>query len=100
MKTFTDQGECCQAIAQALVAKLPVGWQRADTIAKLDEESVDLESSYVDSAGKKTEMLAAYEVALYCHQLAPLVSTPEKGLYKTCVISVESSGRYNFKYEY
>lgn len=100
MKVFRDQAECCQEIASALAAQVPRGWRQVRTVAELDEESVDLESSYIDSSGKTVEMLAAYEVASYFHQLASLTSTPEKGLYKRCVVTVESTGRYNFAYEY
>jgi len=99
---FPDQIECCRAIASAMSRAVPEPWETVRAIAGLDEDSVDLLIEYrprgrAEFTGNIPHIPM---LARYFHELAPLVSSPDKGLFRRCVFTVQKDGRYNANYEY
>ncbi len=99
---FEDQSDCCQTIAKYMDEAVSRPWSDVRIDVKLDGEAIYLVSSYQprDSIGKREECLVDDFVAECFYQLARLVSTPEKGLFKECVFILKSDGKYNADFVY
>ena len=99
---FEDQDDCCETIAKYMDEAVSSPWSEIQVDVKLDGEAIYLVSSYLPSGGAEgwRECLAHDYVAECFYQLARLVSTPEKGLFKKCVFTLKSDGRYNADFYY
>lgn len=97
---YPDQAACCQAIGMYLVAAVHEPWSVIECRAALDEESVELRKHYINANGECRELPFIPMLAESFWQLARLVSTPSKGLFKACHFSVRAGGQYEVSYEY
>lgn len=97
---FKDQIECYQAIAAALSNAAPRGWVDIKADIALDGVRVDAVVSYTEASGRSGHLTGVPMVARYFYELARLISTEEKGLFKKCAFSLASSGKYDAKFTY
>ncbi len=82
---FRDPVECYQAIADELVQVVKEPWTRIDVEVKLTgASSVNTKITYLKSDGEKGSTFDVIMLPRYFFELAKLVSTEEKGLYKRC----------------
>ena len=97
---FKDPIECYEKIAGELVRAVNDNWDSIEVEAKITgESSIDIEVIYVNKRGEH----GVYDVLLvprYFFELSKLVSTKDKGLYKTCTFYLYSDGRYDVKFTY
>ena len=102
MSSFQDPIECYEAIASLLSKAVPEPWSDIRVKVELDEESVDMTSDYAPSRSPRSRREIDYVPGLgdCFYDLARLVSTPEKGLYKRCVFILSRDGKYDTQFEY
>lgn len=100
--TFVDQVECYGEIAKLLRGSVQEPWSDILLKVELDEESINLESTYSTGpqSTKRKEFLADHRLAECFYELARLVSTEEKGLFKNCTFTLRSDGKYSTEFVY
>ena len=99
---FRDQIESYQAIGSALATAAKTPWSSIKAEMALQGSQVDAVVSYIDAdSGAMGYLTGVPMLARYFYELARLVSTEEKGLFKRCVFTLDRNGRYdaNFVYE-
>lgn len=99
---FRDQIECYQAIGSTLATAAKTPWNSIKAEIALKGSQVDAVVSYIDADSVAIGYLTGVPMlARYFYELARLVSTEEKGLFKHCVFTLDRNGRYdtNFLYE-
>jgi hypothetical protein len=98
---FRDQFECYQAIGSALATAAKKPWDAIKAEITLDGSRVDAVVTFVEPGSGVTGYLTGVPMlARYFYELACLVSTEEKGLFKHCVFTLDRSGRYDSKFTY
>ena len=98
---FRNQVECYQAIGAALSQAAPAGWLEVRARIKLHGERVDAVVSYMKSGSNEVGYLVGVPMlARYFYELAGLVSTEEKSLFKECEFILLASGKYDACFTY
>ena len=98
---FQDPFECYQAIADELMQIIKEPWDRITVEVKLiGESSVDTKVTYLKPDGSKGNTTDLIMLPRYFYELARLVSTEEKGLYKQCSFILKSDGNFDVDFEY
>lgn len=102
MSEFQDPIECYERIGFLLSGAVAEPWQDIRVEVELDESAVHMSSDYgpLGSTGERKEIDYVPGLGRCFYDLARLVSTPEKGLYKKCVFTLTEDGRYNTTFEY
>lgn len=109
MTKYSDHLECSEAIAGFLVRNVPAPWRLIEVLVKVqhDIEMVTAELIfYPPEPGSKKKWFGIEDAAEDVEfgdcfvQLAKLVSSPERGLFKRCKFSLEPDGQYRAEYEY
>ena len=96
---FPDQLTCYKAIGAALSKAAPSGWSSIQADIVLSGSKVDAVVSYQAPTGSG-HLVGVPMLARYFHELARLVSTEEKGLFKSCSFKLEQSGQYHTDFSY
>jgi hypothetical protein len=97
---FKDQTECYGAIGAALASASPKGWRYIEAAITLEGLRVDALITYTDALGQQGYLTGIPRLASHFYDLARLVSTEEKGLYKNCVFKLYESGKYETQFGY
>jgi hypothetical protein len=99
---FSDPIECYQAIGNALANSAKESWDRIVVDATLDDMRVDVVvGCWRDGEDAAVEYLTGVpRLARFLYDLARLVSTEEKGLYKKCSFVLYKDGNYNVDFSY
>lgn len=98
---FQDATECYEAIGKALAASPKEPWTSIRAEIGLDGARVDAVVSYTRPSSEAPGYLTGIPMlARYFHELARLVSTEEKGLYKRCVFTLGQDGRFDTQFVY
>ena len=96
-----DQIECYQAIGAALAKAAPGDWREIKAEIILEEIRVDAIVSYTRQSGPDVGYITGVPMlANYFHQLAALLRTKEKGLFKKCFFTLNSDGKYDAQFSY
>ncbi|WP_426701364.1 hypothetical protein ACPPVV_18745 [Rhodanobacter sp. Col0626] len=94
-----DQITCYQAIGNALSGVAPAGWSFIEANVTLAGSRVDAVVSYQAAQGSG-HLTGVPMLARSFYELARLISTEEKGLFKSCTFKLYSSGKYDASYTY
>lgn len=99
---FQDSIECYQAIGNALANAAEAPWDTIAVEVTLDGVRVDVVVACWREGGTSP---AAYltgvpRLASYFYDLARLVSTEEKGLFKKCRFTLQKSGKFDVDFDY
>lgn len=94
-----DQIACFQAIGTALSGAAPAGWSSIEANITLAGSRVDAVVSYQSTLGSGF-LTGVPMLARLFYELARLISTEEKGLFKSCTFKLLSSGKYDASYTY
>ena len=94
-----DQITCFQAIGNALSGAAPAGWSSIEASITLAGSRVDAVVSYQAAHGSG-HLTGIPMLARNFYELARLLSTEEKGLFKSCIFKLYSSGKYDASYTY
>ena len=98
---FRDEIECYQAIGTALATAADNPWASITAEIALEDCRVDAVVSYVDANTGATGYLAGVPGLANCfYELARLVSTPDKGHFRSCVFTLEPNGRFDVDFSY
>jgi len=98
---FQDPVECYEAIADELVQVIKEPWKRIDVEVKLTgASSVNTKVTYLKPSGDKGSTFNVIMLPRYFFELAKLVSTEEKGLYKQCNFTLKDDGNFDVNFEY
>lgn len=97
---FESQIECYEAIGAALASVAPAGWRSIEASITLDGARVDAVVSYKNAKGGSGYLTGVPMLARYFYELARLGSTEEKGLFKTCLFTLVSNGKYDSQLSY
>jgi hypothetical protein len=99
---FEDQIECHEAIAEALIENIPEAWDEIRVKADLDGDSINLLVLYRPKGSKdfSGNIMDVPMLARYMFELSEWASTPELGLFKTCIFTVHPDGRYKGDFIY
>jgi hypothetical protein len=100
---FKDAIECYQAIGNTLTnAAKGSPWDRIVVDATLDGIRVDaVVACWLEGEAKPVRYLAGVpRLALFTYELARLVSTEEKGLFKKCQFVLKKDGKFNADFVY
>lgn len=102
MAMFKDAIDCYQAMGKTLSAAAHAPWTRILVDATLADIRVDAVVTYWDGKDEKpTGYLAGVpRLAQYVYELARLVSSEEKGLFKKCRFELYSDGKFRVSFEY
>jgi hypothetical protein len=105
---FPDHQSCLEAIGQYVLDFAPEPFVDAEVNAKVfDDGLITLESFYrperdpsIREVFEIEDAATDFEFAMCFQQLAKLVSTPEKGLFKECNYRLKGDGSYSADYVY
>jgi len=97
---FKDQVDCYQAIGAVLASKAPAGWREIEAAITLSDARVDAVVSCTTASGQREYLTGVPMLARHFYELARLVSTEDKGLYKTCDFKLLASGKYESNFAY
>ncbi len=98
---FQDPLECYQAIADELAQIVTEPWQQIDVEVRLiGETSLNTKVTYVNANGDEVGVYDVIMLPRYFFELARLVSTEEKGLYKQCNFSLKEDGKFDVDFDY
>jgi hypothetical protein len=97
---YKDPVEYYQAIANELAEIIKDSWTSVEIEAVLFDESIDLEVVYFRPDGSEESRVRTVMIADYFYELAKVVSTKEKGLYKKCKFILKNDGNFNVDFEY
>lgn len=99
---FNDAIECYQAMGKALAAAARNPWSRIAMDATLAGNRVDAVVAYWEGEDEKPKgyLTGVSMLARYVYELARLVSSEEKGLFKKCHFELNSDGKYRADFEY
>lgn len=99
---FDNVNNCYQAIGTALAKASDCPWDRISVDATLDGARVDaIVSCWKDGAEEPVSYLTGVpRLASHIYDLARLVSTEEKGLFKKCYFSLKNDGKFDVNFVY
>jgi len=97
---FSDQIECCEAIGKTLANAAPSNWNKIIARIALDGDRIDAVVSYTLDTNVEGHLSGIPMLARYFYELARLVSSEEKGLFKQCLFTLNCNGKYDAKYIY
>lgn len=99
---FNDSIECYQAIANSLSDATKQAWDRIVLDATLDDTRIDVViACWRDSVKEPVEYLTGVpRLASFVYDLARLVSTEDKGLFKKCIFTLYKDGKFNTEFVY
>lgn len=99
---FSDPIECYEAIGNALSNAAKEKWDYIVLEAILDDVRVDIVvSCWRNGQGQAVEYLTGIpRLASFIYDLARLVSTENKGLFKKCILTLQNSGKFNVEFGY
>ncbi|MDP2571617.1 hypothetical protein Q8W40_05450 [Vibrio penaeicida] len=75
-------------------------WTSIEIEAVLFDESIGLEVAYFRPDGSEESRVRTIMLADYFYELAKVVSTEDKGLYKKCKFVLKNDGNFNVDFEY
>jgi len=96
---FSDQTECCEAIANALASAVKPPWRRIVVHASLNGIQVTLQKQYESEHGILADVPFIPTLGECFYALARLVSNQDKGLFKTCVFTL-TPDEFDVQYVY
>lgn len=99
---FDDVTACYQAIGTALAKASRSPWDRISVDATLDGARVDAIVSCWQGEGEKpvSYLTGVPRLASHIYDLARLVSTEEKGLFKKCHFNLRNDGKFDVNFVY
>jgi hypothetical protein len=99
---FDNVTACYQAIGTALANASHSPWDRISIDATLDGYRVDtIVSCWKDGVEKPVNYLTGVpRLASHIYDLACLVSTEEKGLFKKCYFNLKKDGKFDANFVY
>ena len=98
---FDDAISCYEAIAATLSKAAPSDWDEIRVEIKLNDTQIDaVVTCILPSASGVSYLTGVPMLARYFYELARLVSTEEKGLFKTCDFALIKDGQYDAKFSY
>ena len=97
---FKDAIECYQAIGATLAKSAPKDWTSISADITLSGSRVDAVVSYTNQQGQGGYLTGVPMLASFFHQLARLVSSEDKGLFKKCHFLLSNDGRFDANFEY
>ena len=97
---YSDPIEYYQAIASELAKAIKEPWTSVKVEALLFESSVDHQVVYLRPDGSEESRVRTEMMADYFYELARVVSTKEKGLFKKCLFTLSSDGQFDVDFEY
>src|SRR5579863_5759349 len=99
---FSDAIDCYAAMGKTLASSARGPWTRIVVEATLAGSQVDAVVSYWDAEAEKPagHLTGVPMLARYVYELARLVSTEDKGLFKKCRFELQNDGKYDAKFEY
>ena len=102
MLARNDATECYQAIGNALANASEGPWDRIVVDAALDGVRIDaIVACWMDAAPEPHSFLTGVpRLASFIYDLARLVSTQEKGLFKSCRFVLYRQGKFDVQFAY
>jgi hypothetical protein len=97
---FNDPIDYYEAIAAELVSIVSESWVSITVNATRYEESINLEIFYVRPDGSEESDVDPIMLGTYFYELASVISTVDKGLYKTCHFHLKPDGNFDVNFEY
>jgi hypothetical protein len=97
---FSDAIQCYQAIGASLAKAAPRGWKEIKAEVSLSGNRVDAIVSYTMQEGVGGHLTGVPMLANYFHQLARLVSSEDKGLFRKCHFLLRDDGKFDAQFEY
>ena len=100
--TFTDPVDCYQAMGIALANAATEPWDRIVVDAVRDESSVDMTIACFrgPEPAPSAWLSVVPRLGTYISQLAWLVSSEDKGLFRRCLFTLHKTGKFDVKFEY
>lgn len=100
--SFNDATECYQAIGNALASASRTEWDSIVLNVTLDDIRIDtVVSCWKNGSNEPLEYLAGIpRLASHIYELARLVSTEEKGLFKKCHFRLFRDGKFDVEFSY
>jgi hypothetical protein len=97
---FNEPVEYYEAIANELSDVIKEPWVTVEVESKLYEESVYLKIVFFRSDGSRESDVDILMMPEYFYELARVVSTEEKGLYKECHFMLKNDGKFDVEFKY
>jgi hypothetical protein len=98
---FKDPISCYEAIAATLSKSAQNNWDEIKVEIGLNDAQIDAVVTCILSSNSGVSHLTGVPMlARYFFELARLVSTEEKGLFKRCVFVLQKNGKYDVKFSY
>ncbi|MBT2971887.1 MAG: hypothetical protein B6D72_14335 [gamma proteobacterium symbiont of Ctena orbiculata] len=97
---FDTPDQYYQAIADELASIFAGPWIKVEVEAKRFDSSIDLKVVYTKPDGSRESDVDEIMLPEYFYELANVISTQEKGLYKVCSFILESSGNFDVNFSY
>ncbi|UQI40027.1 antitoxin YezG family protein [Vreelandella venusta] len=89
-----------QAIAEELNSAIKEPWEKVVVNVELFDNSIEEEIVYTRPDGSKESKVSTIMSGRYFYELARVVSSEEKGLYKKCRFVLNNDGSFNIDFEY
>ena len=97
---FETPDQYYQAIANELIEIFRGPWEKIEVEAKRFESSINLKVVYIKADGSRASDVDVIMLPEYFFDLATVVSTPQKGLYKVCNFVMDRSGNFDVNFSY
>lgn len=99
---FSNPIECYQAIGNSLSGAAKEPWDRIVLDATLDDTRVDVVVGCWRNGETEAflHLTGVPRLARFIYELARLVSTEEKGLFKKCIFTLYKGGKFNVDFVY
>ncbi len=98
--SFSDQTDCCQTIGKVLAAAVREKWQNITVEVQLSGIEVTLIKHYKNEHGISKDVPFIPILGECFYALARLVSTEQKGYFKSCTFVLEPNGEFNTQFVY
>ena len=97
---FDTPDQYYQAIAEELSSIFKEPWIKVEVEARRFDTSINLKVVYTKPDGTRESDVDEIMLPEYFFELANVISTPAKGLYKTCNFVLENSGKFDVNFIY
>jgi len=98
---FNDPFECYQEISEELIKAIDKKWSQIEVnCTLLSETRLRAQVTFQDENIETIGVWDSGKVPEYFLELATLVSTKEKGLYKTCNFILKPNGQFDVNFTY
>lgn len=95
-----DPNDYYLAIAEELVNIINEPWVKVRVLVNRTDEYLDIQTVYDRPDGTSESDVYSAELGEYFFDLSNVVSTEDKGLYKSCVFVLYPDGNFNADFEY